>query len=284
VACGAFILGAFRLLPTEFVWAQPLPRLELHQSRTADSDLEVRGLAKDGSRFVTRASLEALPQVDALVKRDQNFPDFPQNGVRVRGVDFRVLERALGVGAAPSAVEGMCTDKYGAPFPVEYVKQHRPILVLTMEGLTTKAWAAKTHTDDLGPYFVAYDNFTPAFRVFSHEDRPQFPVQMTRLEFAPERQIFAGIRPAWTTDSTVSQGYEIAQQNCFRCHSAGGYGGTKSGRSWKTLGKDARERPEWFARRVHDPQSVDAKAEMPPNPEYDRATLTALTKYFSTMK
>jgi len=276
-------LGAFRLFPTVFVRAQPLPRLELHESRTTDSDLEVRGLAKDGPRFVTRTSLESLPQVEAVLKRDVNFPEVPKDGVRVRGVKLEVLKRALGAGPGTS-VAGICSDAYTAPFPVEYMRQHHPIVVLTIEGTTPKAWAEKTHTSDLGPYFVVYDHFVPAFRVLAHQDREQVPVQMVRMEFAPERLMFAGMLPSWTPDATVGEGYRIAQQNCFRCHAAGAYGGTKSGESWKTLGKDARERPAWFARWVHDPQSIDAKAEMPGNPKYDRATLTALTRYFSSMK
>jgi hypothetical protein len=266
------------------VVAQAVARVELHPVRTAESDLEVRELGQGGPRFVTRGSLEALPQVDAVIKPDENFTEVPKEGVKVRGVELEMLERSLGGGAATMAAEGVCSDGYSPAFPVAYVKRHHPIVVLTMDGMTPKAYAAKTHTSDLGPYFIAYDDFVPAFHVLSHADRSQVPVQMDLLVFAPERQMFAGLVPSSTLDGTAMQGYTIAQQNCFRCHNAGRYGGTKAGLGWPLLGKDASERPKWFAKWVHDPQSVDTKAEMPANPEYDRATLTALTQYFSTMQ
>ena len=37
-----------------------------------------------------------------------------------------------------------------------------------------------------------------------------------------------------------------------------------------------------FERYVHDPRSVDPKAEMPAHKDYDQATLDALTAYFKT--
>jgi mono/diheme cytochrome c family protein len=263
-------------------------KLTVLTRRAAATDLEVRGLA-DGPRFVPRSSLLTLPQREALVKRSEDFAEVPADGVRVQGVDFGVLLRALGVGQAAGkvAVQAVCSDGYDPTFPPEYVGQHHPILILMVEGLSPGAWAEKTHTSDLGPYFVAYSDFVPAFHVLSHEDRQQLPIGMVRLEIAPEERMFAGIKPPGAeklrADSPVMQGYRIAQQNCFRCHSAAGYGGTKSPRSWRYLSGVAKKNPERFMRWVHDPQSIHPKSEMPPNTQYDRDTLTALTRYFAAL-
>jgi len=263
--------------------------LVLTARRAAATDLEIGGLAKDGPRYVSRKSLLELSQVEAVLKRDENFPEAPAAGVRVRGVEFGALIRGLGAeGAADAkeiAVEAVCSDGYTPTFPPDYMLQHHPILVLTIDGLASSAWAEKTRTADLGPYFVAYADFKPAFHVLSHTDRPQVPTQILRLEIATQERMFSGIEPPHAeklqADSPVIRGYRIAQQNCFRCHSAAGYGGTKSSRDWRYLASIARKKPERFAAWVHNPQSIEPKSQMPPNLNYDRDTLAALTRYFA---
>ncbi len=279
-------LPAGRLAEPEGQTLALLPR------RVSETDLEVHGLA-GGPKFVSRSSLLALPQTEALLKRSEDLTEVPKDGVRVAGVGFEVLLSALDAGQSGRmgtvAVEAVCSDGYSPAFPPEYIRQHHPILVLTIEGLSPAAWAEKTHTADLGPYFVTYASFAPAFHVLSHEDRQQVPIQLVRLDLAAPETMFAGITPPGAgkraanlaAESPVTQGYRIAQQNCFRCHSAARYGGTVSGRAWPYLSGIAKSRPERFAAWVHDPQSLDAKSKMPPNPNYDRDTLTALTKYFA---
>jgi mono/diheme cytochrome c family protein len=80
----------------------------------------------------------------------------------------------------------------------------------------------------------------------------------------------------------VQDGFRIAEQNCFRCHDAGGEGGQKSGRPWETLGALAAGSPKDFAAYIRAPLSLNPNAQMPANPQYDDATLSALTSYFRT--
>jgi mono/diheme cytochrome c family protein len=75
----------------------------------------------------------------------------------------------------------------------------------------------------------------------------------------------------------------MAKQNCLRCHNAGPYGGTKAGWSWETLSVVAKADPKTFKNYVHDPKSVNAKAKMPANPQYDAATLAVLAAYFQSL-
>jgi mono/diheme cytochrome c family protein len=80
----------------------------------------------------------------------------------------------------------------------------------------------------------------------------------------------------------VQNGLHIAEQNCLRCHNAGREGGKKSGRSWEFLGALAALSPKDFAAYIRAPQAKNPQAQMPGNPDYDDATLKALTAYFQT--
>jgi mono/diheme cytochrome c family protein len=120
--------------------------------------------------------------------------------------------------------------------------------------------------------------------VLSHADEAQIPNGVIELRFLRQDVVLDAIRPrgSFAENSPEMLGYRIAQQNCFRCHNAGEYGGQKSGWSWQSLAHVAKVEPGGFAAYTKDPQSQDPTAEMPGNPEYDDATLHALTAYFQT--
>ena len=118
----------------------------------------------------------------------------------------------------------------------------------------------------------------------SHEDEAQVPFAVTRIEFRRESRVFGAIRAPeeWAADSAVAQGYAIARQDCFRCHNMGVEGGTLAGKSWIELGTMAAMDGRRFRQTIRSPTSVKADAKMPAHPEYDNATLDALTAYFRT--
>lgn len=278
IVCGSFALAGQRLSPPVF-----------HEHREAASDVEVTGRVKgvplDGSRFVTREWIAGLPQVSVRLKQSDDFPELAKSGALLTGVYVDELARSLGAEASASAIEAICSDGYAATYSREYVRQHKPLFVLKVDGLSVHEWAVKNHLYDAEPYFISYRNFVPAFHVLSHKDQPLEPTNIVELRFGTEEEVYRAIAPKRIDGPNaiaVGEGYRIARQNCFRCHNAGDHGGTKAGKTWSTVGGDAKAKPEWFAAWVHDPQSMDAKAEMPPNKEYDRATLAALRRYFAT--
>ena len=276
ITCGSLIAAA-----------QQGVRPSLHLRRENDSDLEISGQLKDvpagESRFVSRAFILSLPQVAVTMKRNEDFAEAVGEGIPVRGVYLDVLAAALGASGDGVAIEAACRDGYTSTYSPDYLRLHRPIFVTAMDGLSPHDWAVKHHAYDAGPYLIGYDRFQPAFRVLAHTDRPAEPAEILRLGFLPEQVMYETIAPPVSgATSQVMDGYTIAKQNCFRCHNAAGRGGTKAMRTWSTLGGIASTKPEWFAAWVHNPQSIDPKAKMPPNLEYDRATLDALTRYFAT--
>ena len=64
--------------------------------------------------------------------------------------------------------------------------------------------------------------------------------------------------------SPQMQGYLIAQENCFRCHNAGPYGGRKAAISWSLLAKIANEKPDYFSAYIKDPQLQKAHTRICP--------------------
>ena len=105
-----------------------------------------------------------------------------------------------------------------------------------------------------------------------------------RIEFREEKSVLGAIAPRepHARDREVQDGFRIAQQNCFRCHNAGREGGRKSGLSWEALGAFAAASPKDFADYIRAPAAKNPQAQMPANPNYDDATLSALTAYFRT--
>jgi mono/diheme cytochrome c family protein len=263
----------------------------LHGRREAASDLEITGLVQNvprgQSRFVSHDFLASLPQVEVTVEHNENFNDLPQGGMKIGGLYLDDLAKSLGADGSADAIEAVCEDGYTSTFTAGYIKQHRPIFALTVSGLTLHAWAEKYHMYDPSPYLITYENFVPAFRLLGHEDHAQQPAQVVTLHFDTAQKVLGSITPPQSNDGhpaslEVMQGFRIAQQNCFRCHNSGVYGGTKAKQSWQTLAKIASRKPKYFAAWVHEPRAIDPKAEMPANLEYDQATLDALTRYFQS--
>ncbi len=257
----------------------------LRTMRQAPDDLEIRGMI-DGlgagrSAWITRQDLLALPQTRAVVTDN---PDYPGPPMHVSGVSLELLSRVVHPLAGADLIDALCADRYRSPFPYEYIAQHHPILVLTIDGKPLAKWAAETHHFNPSPYVVMYSNFKPSFRVLSHEDRAQLPDNLLRLNWTTQAATFDPIKPRgnFGANSPEQTGFVIAKQNCLRCHYQGATGGTKSGLSWGQISIWAREQPKYFQAYIHNPKAIDPRSHMEAQTEYDRATLEALTAYFRT--
>jgi mono/diheme cytochrome c family protein len=234
------------------------------------------------TRYITREDLLTLPQVTYTVSDDSNFTGPTQTS----GVPLEDLAASISAAPQEAMVVAICDDKYRANYPREYVAAHHPLLVLTVNGQPPPGWPkdSEGHGSDMGPYMISHPNFKPSFKIFSHEDEPQIPWGVVRIEFRNENAVFGSIAPraGHTVTPQVTAGYRIAQQNCFRCHNMGREGGQKSGIPWTALSARATASPEYFAAYVHDPKSRNSHAEMPGNPGYDGSTIGALIAYFRT--
>jgi mono/diheme cytochrome c family protein len=259
----------------------------LHTARLSPLDLEIggelAGLPPGTTRFVSREDLLALRQETFTVTDDPNFTGPTQ----VSGVPLEELFRTLGAAPGSDLIVAICGDQYHAHYPRAYLAAHRPLLVLAINGKAPADWPkdSEGHGYNLGPYMISHSRFTPSFRVLAHQDEPQIPWGVVRIEFRDEKTVLGAIAPRGphAAETTVQDGYRIAEQNCFRCHNLGDEGGRKASRPWLVLSAYAAASPEYFAAYVRNPQAKDPRAQMPGNPGYDDATLQALTAYFQTL-
>ena len=256
--------------------------LRVERSSADDLELggELKGLPPGSTRYVRYEDLLRLPQETYTVSDDSNL----QKKSEISGISLRTLARFFGAAPDDAMIVAISYDQYRTNYPRDYVAEHHPLLVLRINGQLRDHWPQSENGGPLGPYLISHPFFKPAFKVLSHEDEPQIPFGVTRIELRRESRVFGAIRPPgdWPADSPVAQGYAIARQDCFRCHNMGAEGGTMAGRSWLQLADRARDNGKRFRQTICNPASVTAGAKMPPHMGYDDATLDALTAYFRT--
>ena len=260
--------------PAEAIW---------HATRTSPVDLELGGdlvgLSAGTKRYVSREDLLALPQVNFTVTDDLNF----DSATPVRGVELELLARTFAAEGEKALVVVTCVDLFRAHYPQAYVQAHRPLLVLEINGQSPDAWPKSKEGLPMGPYVISHPHFTPSFKTLSQEDEAQIPWGVLRLEFRNEKKFLDSIAPVGPTsgDPVVQAGYRIAQQICLHCHSASKEP-LKGKWTWAAIGMLADSAPSQFVAYVRNPRSKARHAEMPAYPNYDDATLQALTSYFRT--
>jgi mono/diheme cytochrome c family protein len=259
-------------------------KAKLRTQRTSGNDLEVggelAGVAAGETRYISREDLLALPQVTFTVTHDTNF----KGPTKVQGVALEELARDLGAAGADFVV-AICSDKYQAHYPHEYIVRHKPVLVLEVDGKPPVEWPKDpAHGVDMGPYTISHPQFVRGPKILSASEEPQIPWGVVRLDFHEEKAVFGVIAPRApkANDPAVQAGYKIARENCFRCHNVGDQGGQKSGLSWQILAAFATGAPAKFKSYVRDPASQNPKTQMPAQPEYDDETMRALVAYFAT--
>jgi mono/diheme cytochrome c family protein len=259
---------------------------KLHTTRMSPLDLEISGdlanVPSNGTRYVTREDLLALPQVTLTVTNDTNFT----RPTKITGVSLEEVTRQLAAAPNSDLTIALCDDQYRANFPHAYINAHHPVLVLTIDGQPPSGWPkdSEGHNADMGPYLISQPDFIPSFKILATPEEPQNPWGVIRLEFRDEATVFNSIAPRGphAQDPQVQAGLRIAQQNCFRCHNMGIEGGQKAGHPWLVLSAWATAQPSYLAAYVHNPKQKNPNAQMPSFPEYDDATLRALIAYFQT--
>jgi mono/diheme cytochrome c family protein len=254
-------------------------QLALRETRSSPMDLEISFSGR--VHFLSREDLQKLPQESFSVSDDSNFA----GSTEIRGVRLDTLTHALFPSPDDIMAVAVCDDLYRAHYPQAYIRAHHPVLVLEVNGQPPQSWPqSKEGGEYLGPYLISHPKFTPSFKVLAHQDEPQIPWGVLRLEFHNEAELLNSIEPLapLAIASQVRDGFRIAQQNCWRCHGPQREGPQKGKLTWEGIGAVAATAPRNFANYVRNPQQVSPSAQMPGNPQYDEATLQALTAYFRT--
>jgi mono/diheme cytochrome c family protein len=257
------------------------PQLPLDRQRSSPQDLEVSGdvpgIPAGEKRFVHYADLGRLPQVSFTVKDDANF----SSPVKLSGVPLDALLRALGIVSGKQLIAASADDGYESHYTAEYRAAHHPFLVLRIDGREPANWPKGPDGENYRPYLISHASFTPTFHVLAQKEESQIPYGVIGLRFLDEDAVLKPLRPPGALPaSPATQGYRIAVQNCLRCHREGNIGGTKSPFGWPQMALIAQGNPAAFGKYVVRPNSVNPEANMPANPEFDPATIAALTAYF----
>jgi mono/diheme cytochrome c family protein len=258
--------------------------LTLMTARSGQGDLELggelAGLPAGSVRYLRYEDLLKLPLETYTVSDDTNF----HGKTEFSGIALEALAKMYGQQSHSDLIVAICYDKYRSNYPSDYVAAHHPVLVLKINGQLRDKWTVSEHNTPLGPYLISHPPFTPSFSVLTHKDEAQIPFGVTRLDFRTESVVYGAIKPdgEWAKDSTVWEGYQIARQDCYRCHNMGSEGGLLAARSWLILSAWAATDGTNFEHYIHNPRSVMPAASMPVHPEYDDRTLHALTDYFKT--
>ncbi len=277
---GLLLMGA-ALLAAAFPGTTP-QRVPLLAQRGSPQDLEISGevpgVPAGQKRFVRYGDLSGLPLVTLTVKDDENF----EHPVKLSGVSLDALMSALGISGAKAMVAASAADGYEAHYTAEYRAQHRPFLVLRIEGQEPAHWPKGQDGENYGPYLISHPSFTPAFHILAHKDEAQIPFGVIGLRFLDQAAVLKELLPpgAGTATSPAMEGYRIVLQNCLRCHRSGDIGGIKSPFGWPQMALIAQGNPAAFGKYVVRPNSVNPEANMPANPDYDAATVAALAAYF----
>lgn len=277
--------ACFLIVANLLLSAQAASHFEmLHSKRSAPDDLEIggelAGFFGHVTRYISYADLLTLPLETHTVTNDSNF----SGPAQITGISLENLLQLFGRSPKADLIAAICSDEYRSHYPQEYLAAHHPVLVLKINGQLHNKWPKSAEGDSLGFYLISHPDFTPSFHILSHADEAQVPYAIARLEFEKEEKLLSAIRPPgkWPQDSAVMQGYRIAQQNCLRCHNVSIEGGQRSDRSWYILAAWASSEADNFKRYIRNPKSLMPSAKMPPMPQYDDATLAALTKYYAT--
>jgi mono/diheme cytochrome c family protein len=272
--CAAILSAAFPGTATQ--------RLPLAAQRSSPQDLEVSGdvpgIPQGEKRFLHYADLSALAQVTFTVRDDANF----SGPVKLSGISLDAVLAALGMNGGKQLIAASADDGYEAHYSAEYRAAHHPFLVLHIDGKEPAQWPKGPDGENYGPYLISHAAFTPAFHVLTQKEEAQIPYGVTGMRFFDEAAALGALLPpgAPSAASPAMQGYRIAQQNCLRCHRSGAIGGTKSPFGWPQMALIAQGNPTAFGKYMVRPNAVNPEASMPPNPEYDAATVAALTAYF----
>jgi len=96
----------------------------------------------------------------------------------------------------------------------------------------------------MGPYMISHHNFTPSFKILSHEDEPQIPWEWCVSSCDMRRRSSARLRRV-AARGRVGRPVRLSHRSAelFRCHNMGREGGQKSGHPWPVLSAGLQPRP-----------------------------------------
>jgi hypothetical protein len=246
--------------------------------RQSDTDLRVGGRLAEGltNIFIPHAQLRAHAKTVTLtVTNDLAL----KRAAKLTGLYLDDLWSLLPARPEAGVLFATCTDKYHAWFTREYARDHRPILVLEIDGQPPAHWPKAASGISMAPYYVAYESFVPKESIAGQLEHARYPYGVEGVEFRSADESLSRVLIP-NASGPVLDGQRLALRECLSCHFHEDVGGTMSARPWIILATWAKADANYFRKYVLAPRSVQPASKMPGFPDFNGEALDALVSYF----
>jgi hypothetical protein len=256
--------------------------LSLNPTSTSPFDLEVRGLVagipQGETRYIKWADLRAMPTTPIKV-----IGEFVPGEQTVTGLFLSDVWAALPVSTEADVLLADCVDGYASVYPQNTLEQHKPFLILEINGQGPEAWPPAGLKFNPGPYVISVSAGVAPVIADLLDAGHKRPWGVKRLEFANHAKRFASMyEGAWAKLSPRAiQGRELWINSCYSCHAGpvASLGGTKSPRPFAVIVAQATYNKSYFKAYVRDPQKTMPGAKMEAHPHYTDAHLEAMIAF-----
>lgn len=257
--------------------------LTLHPDRLHPLDLaisgELVGLEPGKTAYLRARDLQSLPTQLLTV---ENYYQTGKQTAKV--VLLSDLWAALPLAPGADTLLAHCEDGYASVFPLTFIEQHRPFVILEFEGKTLEAWAELGFSFNAGPYIISVSEvLSPGVRAvldIGHKE----PWAVNRLSVIAYRARFASLYSTKTSPA-IDQGRQIWVNSCFSCHLGPDRetGGNKSGIPFGVVQSYAHHNTSYLKQYIRDPKKLVPAARMEPHPHYTDDQLNALIAFLRSL-
>jgi cytochrome c2 len=260
----------------------PLTALELHRERALPTDLaltgKLAGVPAGETRYVRWADLRGLTTTKVKLTGE-----FVQGEQEVTALFLSDLWSALPHAADADTLLATCRDGYTAVYRADFIKTHRPILVLEINGQGPDKWPPPGLKFNPAPYVVTVTaELAPVVATLLDPGHKK-PWGTTTLEVANYAERYHDAYSGkWAALSARAEaGREIWINSCASCHHGPGatFGGTKSDRPFEVLAAHAGYNAAYFKKYVRAPKTAMPGATMEAHPHYTDEQLNELIAF-----
>jgi cytochrome c2 len=177
-----------------------------------------------------------------------------------------------------------CYDGYVSYYPMDFVEQYEPYIVLDIEGVEQGSLKLEGEgAPDMGPFYITFAKPLKQGSPEMPDPDNKRPYGVYKLAVGSQEDLvglmFQGAF-AELSESAAS-GRQLWLNNCMSCHTwgQGGPGGDLSNRTSQILSIHAKYNKQYFHDFIKDPHVTMPDAKMPKHPHYDDETIENIRQF-----
>lgn len=258
--------------------------LPLATDSSSPTDLAIvgglSGVPEGEIRYVAWSDLAALPTTELELTGE-----FGPGQQTLTVVFVEDLWAQLPVAAGADSLLAWCTDDYFSIYPTDYIAEHKPFVVLKINGTGPETWPPPGLQYNPGPYVISVaDEVVPGTRALLDSGHKR-PWGVDKIKFVNAEEALAPAHAgSWAKLGPLGEaGRTIWVNSCSSCHPGPGglVGGNKSQRPFEVLAAHAKYNTAYFRQYVRDPKSLVPSATMEPHPHYSDEQLDELIAFIT---